>query len=160
MLNLNNNCFNIPTKITENDKELKDSKEIAKAFCKYFSNIGNEIAASIPTINKSPLDYLDKSHLDSFFILPTSTQEIEEEILKLKNDKAVGPFSIPVRILKIIRHVVSRPLEAIFNLSFSTGIVPSSLKIANWLFQFSKRKVVVTQIIIVPCLCCLYLISY
>ena len=89
-------------------------------------------------MNKSPFDYLDKSHLDSFFILPTSTQEIEEEILKLKNDKAVGPFSIPVRILKIIRHVVSRPLEAIFNLSFSTGIVPSSLKIAKVIPVFKK----------------------
>ena len=54
-----------------------------------------------------------------------------EEILKSKNDKAAGPFCIPVRILKIIRHVVSRTLEAIFNLSFSTGIVPSSVKIAK-----------------------------
>ena len=34
IVKLNNNCFTIPTKITENNKELKDLKEIAKAFCK------------------------------------------------------------------------------------------------------------------------------
>ena len=35
-------------------------------------------------------------------------------------------------------HVVSRPLEAIFNLSFFTGIVPSSLKIAKVIPVFKK----------------------
>ena len=58
--------------------------------------------------------------------------------MKLKNDKAVDTFSIPVRILKIVRHVVSEPLEAIFNLPFSIGIVPSSLKIAKVITVFKK----------------------
>lgn len=43
----------------------------------------------------------------------------------------MGPFSIPIGILKIIKFVVSKPLEMLFNASFSTGIVPSDLKLAD-----------------------------
>jgi hypothetical protein len=42
-----------------------------------------------------------------------------------------GHFSIPVVILKLIINVVSQPLEIIFNASLSTGIVPTSLKLAK-----------------------------
>ena len=45
--------------------------------------------------------------------------------------KASGPFSIPTYILKLIKEIVAKPLETLFNVSFITGIVPSSLKVAN-----------------------------
>ena len=72
----------------------------------------------------------------SFYIFPTTAIEIENEILK--NDKATGPFRILVSILKIIKSVISRPLEILFNTSISTGIVPSSLKLARVIPVFRK----------------------
>ena len=67
-----------------------------------------------------------------------SAGEIEEEIANLNCSKATGPFSIPVVILKLIINVVSQPLETIFNASLSTGIVPTSLKLAKVIPVFKK----------------------
>jgi hypothetical protein len=45
--------------------------------------------------------------------------------------KATGPFSIPINILRMLKNIISKPLELIFNLSFSLGIVPQSFTLAN-----------------------------
>ena len=68
--------------------------------------------------------------LNSFFLFPSTSREIEVEISNLRTSQAVGPFSIPIDILKIIKCVVSKPLEILFNASFSTGIVPYDLQLA------------------------------
>ena len=75
---------------------------------------------------------------NSFFISPTTAEEIEAEITKLKSSKATGPFSIPVTILKILKTVISKPLEVLFNASFETGIVPDNFKLANVIPVFKK----------------------
>ena len=58
-------------------------------------------------------------------------QEIEMEISKLKSSKATGPFSIPINLLKITRSSLLTALQIIYNISFSTGLVPDQFKIAN-----------------------------
>ncbi|CAB3991318.1 Hypothetical predicted protein [Paramuricea clavata] len=90
-------------------------------------------------MDKSPIEYLipSTSH-DSFFLSPVTAGEIEEEIANLNCSKATGPFSMPVAILKLIINVVSQPLEIIFNASLSTGIVPTSLKLAKVIPVFKK----------------------
>ena len=95
------------------------------------TNMGNNLAGKIPTVQISPLQYLTDRSLNSFFISPVTHCEIENEIPKLKIDKATGPFSIPVIALKILKTCISKPLETIFNISFITGIVPSHFKLAN-----------------------------
>lgn len=50
----------------------------------------------------------------------------------------MGPLSVPNDILKIIKCVVSKPLEMLFNVSFSTGIVPYDLKLANVVPVYKK----------------------
>ena len=57
-------------------------------------------------------------------------REIEVEI-----STAVGPFSITIKIIKC---VVSKPLEILFNASFSTVIVPYDLKLANVVPVYKK----------------------
>ena len=83
-------------------------------------------------MDKSPIDYLTPPTFhDSLFLAPVTAGEIEKEIASLNCSKAIGPFTIPVVILKLISNVVSRPLETIFNASLSTGIVPTRLKLAK-----------------------------
>ena len=84
------------------------------------------------------MDYLHSPIKDSFFLFPTTRREIEVEISNLRTGKAVGPFSIPIDILKIIKCVVSKPLEILINASFSTGIVPHDLKLANVVPVYKK----------------------
>ena len=58
------------------------------------------IGQNIPCVNKSPLQYLTAPSQGSFFLSPTKTVEIENEIIGLNANKSTGPHSIPVAILK------------------------------------------------------------
>ena len=82
-------------------------------------------------MNKSYTEYLTRPQCASFFIDPTTPKEIEEEITGLNVNKACGPYSIPVKLLKIMKTLVSYPLSYLFNLSFSLGVVPDMIKIAR-----------------------------
>ena len=104
----------------------------------FFSTIGSNLASKVPYVHKSPMEYMISSSNDNFFLFPTTAGEIENEISRLNNSKSTGPFSIPIPILKLIKNVLSGSLETIFNASFSTGIVPKSLKIAKVIPVFKK----------------------
>ena len=73
-----------------------------------------------------------------FFLFPTCSSEIEEEISNLNVNKAFGPFSIPTKIPKLLKELISKPLEILFNCSFSLGVVPDSFKTARVLPVFKK----------------------
>ena len=111
---------------------------MANAFNIYFSSIGNDLTKSIPIVEKSPVEYLHNPVCDSFFVYPTTMDEIENEISKLKSGKATGPFSVSVDILKLLKSVLSTPLKILFNTSFLSGTVPSELKLANVIPVFKK----------------------
>ena len=125
-------------KIIKNNIELIDPLKIAEAFNTYFSNVGSNLADLIPTVQKSPMSYLKSPVDENFFIFPTTASEIENENSSLKSGKAVGPFSVPISILKILKTVISKPLAMLFNASFSAGIVPAKFKIANVVPVYKK----------------------
>ena len=82
--------------------------------------------------------YLGNPVCNSFYLFPTWSGEIETEINNLKSGKSSGPSSIPVNILKLTQHVVSKPLEIIFSASFASGVVPNDFKLANVIPVFKK----------------------
>ena len=125
-------------KIVKNNIEVNDPETIVDAFNTYFANVGTNLAKEIPKVQKNPLDYIKSPLLNSFYIFPTTATEIETEISSLKDGKACGSCSIPVPVLKILSAVIGKPLEILFNASFSTGIVPSSLKLANVIPVYKK----------------------
>ena len=69
--------------------------------------------------------------MNSFFISPITHSEIEDIIISLKNGKSTGPFSIPVKLLKLVKSDISRPLACIFNESITLGTFPDKLKWAR-----------------------------
>ena len=75
--------------------------------------------------------YLNNPVCNSFYFFPVTCSEIETEISKLKTGKSVGPFSIPIEILKMLKACISKPWEIVFNASISTGVVPSDFNIEN-----------------------------
>lgn len=82
--------------------------------------------------------YLNNPVCNNFYFFPVTCSEIETEISKLKTGKSVGPFSIPIDILKMLKAYISKPLEIVFNHSISTGVVPSDFKLANVVPVFKK----------------------
>ena len=125
-------------KLVDNNKEIIDPKQIADTFNTFFANVGKELEKGISTVNKNPADYLPDPASKTFFILPTTSSEIEDEISGLRSGKAAGPSSILTEILKLLKSVISKPLEIIFNTSFSTGTVPADFGLANIIPVFKK----------------------
>ena len=135
--------YKLPTsakhiKLRINDREIVSPVEVANAFNTYFSSTGNNLTKSISIAEKSPMEYLCNPVCDSFFIYPTTTDEIENEISKLKPGKATGPYSISVDILKLLKSFLSTPLKILFNNSFLSGNVPNALKLPNVIPVFKK----------------------
>ena len=94
----------------------------------------------IPRTRKSPLDYLTSSITNySFFISPVTIEEIKIITSSLKNGKAVGPYSIPVYLLKLISEYIAIPLCDIINDSFVNGIFPDWMELAQTLSLCIKR---------------------
>lgn len=61
LITLKPNGFNSPSKIVVGNNVITDSKAIASAFNKYFSDIGRNLAEEIPQVNIDPLDFLGPS---------------------------------------------------------------------------------------------------
>ena len=62
---------------------------------------------------------------------PTNAREVEQKVKTLKTSKAVGPNSIPTKILKTYSKSQSKSLLQLINLSFAEGKFPNVLKIAK-----------------------------
>ena len=92
----------------------------------------------MPNTDCSPQQYLNKQTYDTFYLFPTSTSEIETEISAINVRKATGPYSIPSNLLKLLKSVISKPLQITFNASFARGIVPNKFKIARVLPVFKN----------------------
>ena len=90
LVNLKSRSGSTPTKLLVEDVEINDPKSMADAFNNFFANIGNNLTKNIPSVNKSPLQYLTAPSQDSFFLFPTTTVEIENEIIRLNANKSTG----------------------------------------------------------------------
>ena len=74
-----------------------------------------------------------------FFLSCTDKYEIINIISSLDRNKSTGPNNIPTKILKLLINDISTQLSDIFNVSFSTGVFPSILKIAK-VVPIHKKK--------------------
>ena len=72
------------------------------------------------------------------FLSATTLKEVLNILKTFNLNKANGPNSIPVKILKDIKSEISVPLSTLINLSFDTGIFPGSLKLARVTPLFKK----------------------
>ena len=115
-----------------------DPKIVSNTFNNYFCKIANSIKAKIPPTSKHFSEFLKNPSCNSFFLYPTSPQEVENCINSLSNRKASGPYSLPINILKLLKTDISIPISNIINVSFSTGCFPSSLKISKVIPVFKK----------------------
>ena len=95
--------------IGADNAKVDDSKEMANIFNNVFVNTAKKISEKIPRTKKSPLDYLSSRNLNSFFISAVSPNEVQNIIGSLKSGKAVGPYSIPIFLLKLLSQYISFP---------------------------------------------------
>ena len=135
----NNSSLSSISKIKDKNGNLTSNpSEIPNVFNDFFVTVSNEITRSIPKANKSPIEYLRNRNPVSILLSPVTAIEVNRTILNLDQTKSIGPYSIPIKALKILGPKIFHPLTKIINLSFTKGIFPSKLKIAKVISIFKK----------------------
>ena len=104
---------------------------MANIFNNFFTFISAKIKESIKYSHKHFCNFLKNRSEDSFSLSPTDKYEVINIISSLGSKKSTGPNSIPTKILKLFKNDISTQLSDILNVSFSTGVFPSILKIAK-----------------------------
>ena len=87
----------------------------------------------MPAVNNaaSIYDYMGQQNLNSMFVNPVNEAEVIRIITLCKPKDSMDYDHISMCALSRIAPQVVKPLVHIFNLSFSTGIFPSEMKIAK-----------------------------
>ena len=115
----------------KNQISVNDPVKMANIFNKFFVDVGPNVDKSISRTKKSPLDFLKDRNPNSMFLAPVTPQEIEIITRSLTTKKSIGPFRIPIFLLKILSRHIAQPLAKIVNVSFETGIFPDKLKVGK-----------------------------
>ena len=138
IINIKQTKGQIINALSNGDDIISENNKIAEKFNNHFCKIAETIENEIPKGKNKFNDYLKNQMEQSFFISPTSSDEIESQIKHLKNHKANGPNSIPTTIFKKFGKNISVPLTELINLSFNQGKFPAVLKIASVTPTFKK----------------------
>ena len=121
----NTNFFNV------NDDTVNKPQSIAKCFNEFFTSIGPKLASKIPLSDVDPINYIKDNYPNSFFLTPITRDELMKYVNKLPTNKSPGHDDFSGFIIKQIAPYIADPLQKIFNLSFTNGVVPDELKIAR-----------------------------
>ena len=110
------------------NETITDDLTISNHFNNFFTSVAKNLVNKIPKTPKSFHSYLKSSNENSFFLSPTTKEDIEDILSTLKTNKIAGPGSVPTRILKDFKKCLSKPISDLINLSFSSGTFPEILK--------------------------------
>ena len=124
------NVKNISTDISKS-LIISNPTAISNIFKNYFSSTANKTERNISLLQKHFSDFVKNRSNISLFVCPTDKTEIENVISSLDSNKPVGPNSIPTKVLRLLKNDISSQLSEIFNISFSSGVFPSTLKTAK-----------------------------
>ena len=119
---------------SDSEKVTRDPLNIANVLNKHFASVGPTLANNLPPAKRHFVDFLKrtKSPQSSFaFNLVSTPEEVRSEISCIQNNKSHGLYSSPTQLLKCSSNVISGILTDILNISISTGVYPSKLKMAK-----------------------------
>ena len=88
---------------------------IAENFNGYFTSTSKELQKHIPATKRNFSNNLKNPNAESFFVTPTTPEEMSNLIQTLSSNKSTGLSTIPTSILKRIKNEISIPLLAIIN---------------------------------------------
>ncbi len=141
--NKSNNSI-LPTQFSLNNSDINDPQLIANEFNTFFTNIGHKTSQSVAPSNHNAAYYLEKVKKPnaSLFLNPVNSQELIDICRKLKPKTSCGHDDISTKLLIETISNISIPLAHIFNLSFISGTVPDSMKLAKVIpiFKSGNKK--------------------
>ena len=96
--------------------KLPIQRKIANLFCKYFTNIGPNLASKIPASEKSHSSFLPPKLVNSIFLGVASEEEIIEICGTCHSGSAVGHDNISMNLIKDSIERIIFPVSSIINL--------------------------------------------
>ena len=124
------NCLEV--KNNGESKTITSPKEISNEANDYFTNIAKNILDQRKyNGNKNFKDFLVKKNQSKFKFTNTDPQQISSIIKSIDSSKAVGPNSIPPKVLNKIAPIISGVLAKIIKTSLNTAKFPTKMKICK-----------------------------
>jgi hypothetical protein len=115
-----------------NNVQITDDCEIAENFNEFFSSIGENIANTLPDVNVDPMSYVtNHENIPLLQFEQIGPVFVSDVIKSFAPKKSLDMDGMSMCVLKFVESTVCIPLAHIFNLSFSTGIFPSKLKVSR-----------------------------
>ena len=99
-----------------NNTLISDPLSVAETFNDFFSSVASNVRSRIPPTRHHFSNWLLHANQQSFFISPTSPDEVLKILNSIKGNKASGPISIPLKLLEVISQELSVPLCKLINL--------------------------------------------
>jgi hypothetical protein len=106
VINKNKTTRKLPHEFKMNNHIISNPKPIADRFCDYFTNVGPNLAKTIPKASITFQSYLDGNFINSLFLEPTTMQEIGDIINLLRYCVASGYDNIPMWIVRDSRNLM------------------------------------------------------
>ena len=117
LINKKKSKCKLPSFFKSDEEEIFNPTHIANRFCEYFTNIGPDLAKSIPASDKSHRSFLDGSFSNSFFLHLASEQEVTENCSSFRSGTAPRYDCISMNVVRESFNLICAPLTYIINLS-------------------------------------------
>ena len=130
VLNRKKTYSKIPRKlITEDGTILTDRQNMSELYNNYFTNIGIELSQNFSDSETLSYDFRPQTVTETFDNVVE--YDVKKYIRSININKSPGIDNLHPKLLKEAADYISQPLTYIFNLSLSTGLVPTKLKAAR-----------------------------
>ena len=132
ILNKNKQSHKRIVNINANNSIIDNKQMISETFNEFFCNIGEKLANKFSNSNiEDYKTYLNRPADQSLLLYRINKEEIKNAISQLKNSNSSGYDEITSKFVKLSSQILIPALEKVLNLSISSGIYPSNLKIAK-----------------------------
>lgn len=137
---LGKNRSNLPSTMNfQNNISISSNKEIAEEFNNYYASIADKLASEISPVTVPYDSFLPEPVPFSFFLKPTSEQEISDVIYNIKITSP-GYDEICMKIVKECSNEISPFLNFLINKCFREGSFPKQLQIAKIIPIYKKGE--------------------
>lgn len=117
------------TVIEKSNQTITDETEVCNSLNNFFVNVGENIVPSANFLNKNLNKFKTLSRVEnSFYLNPTSCEEVFNEIRILNKNKSAGTDGISTAIIQSLNSKLTPYLTNLINNMFDRGIYPDDLK--------------------------------
>ena len=111
IINVKNEKSSNNISLNIDNETITDDLTISNHFNNFFTSVAKNLVNKIPKTPKSFHSYLKNSNENSFFLSPTTKEDVEDILSTLKTNKIAGSGSAPARILNDFKKCLSKSIS-------------------------------------------------